>query len=238
MSDEPRVARDHEELSKIGTAERPFREGDQEQPWWSYDPPDHQVSTSFGGLRALVAQVDVIHRQAGNPDVPRHDTVPGQGPARDALDYFNRLMVRMPGFEAFVACLRRHGRDLTTETTDWVRQTLADQLRGQRDPDGLTLDEVTALLDQPEVLTLPPAPEHPPKTLDDQAVGWALALLRTEGRINVSKIAKLLGCSRRKLSRLPRFSAALAFDRSNKPSRPRGTKDWETGQIEAWEEDN
>lgn len=79
-----------------------------------------------------------------------------------------------------------------------------------------------------------------PEDLDSRAVGFAHQAMNRGESINVSQIAKELGCERTKLYDLPGFRALVDKNRADrdaaKKSRPRGSKDRKTGNMEAWDD--
>jgi hypothetical protein len=67
-------------------------------------------------------------------------------------------------------------------------------------------------------------------------------MMTKEGAVNVSKIAKQLGCDRSGLYKMREFKQALRVARAireeAKQRRPRGTKDRYTGSVEAWKDED
>ena len=98
----------------------------------------------------------------------------------------------------------------------------------------------------------PPAPEAPavegPKAHEGEprpkptAENRAMALATqwaTDGKpLSVSEIAKAVGCSREHLYRCETFKRLLASHKAPKSPPPRGRKSRETGEFEAWRDDD
>lgn len=70
-----------------------------------------------------------------------------------------------------------------------------------------------------------------------QKEALAVALLVQHPDWTNSKIADAVGCARTSLNRWPRFKLARAALQSGRPNLPRGQKDDETGDIEAWDDE-
>ena len=82
-----------------------------------------------------------------------------------------------------------------------------------------------------------------PISLDSRAVGLAHEFFQAGKPINVAEVARMLGVERTKLYRgCPGFQAMVTQDRASaeraKKRRPRGSKDGETGQVEAWHDED
>src|SRR5262249_1575353 len=81
-------------------------------------------------------------------------------------------------------------------------------------------------------------PPRRPESLDSLAVGFAYEMLTKGERINVTEVARLVGCERTKLYDCPGFRALVEQDRKGAEARkrrmPRGIKDRDTRTVEAW----